>query len=318
MQINLNGICADSSVTGFPLLIDLSSGNAVYNECRSDGLDIRFRDKDGNTIPFEIESWTLNGDSYIWVKVDFQSNTALDYIYIYFSSDSMGLIDRSDPAAVWSNGYVGVWHGKSADPLHDSSISGHVASTSGFTAPKYSKGKIGDAIKFGGGNYGFSIPAKTDINDLEALTFETWIRNNSSTAGSAIFSKGPLKLTVNSNILDLSAAHNDQLFPFTSNTSLLGGGWTDIAVTWNGQTQNCVFYAGGIAIGATIGTVATTSPDVGYDFVIGNDASKSNGITAELDEIRLSNVVRSGPWLAAQFKAQSGGALSFGSPEAAP
>jgi len=320
MRINLNGICSDPSVTGFPLLVRLSAGNKVYDECSStEGLDIRFKDKNLNSLPFEIESWNKDHDSYIWVKVDFSSSD--DYIYIYFKTDSSDLIDRSDPAQVWSNGYVGVWHGKPTALLKDSGTGSHDGSSAGYTSPTSVTGQIGSGLSFFGSDSGFAVPGASDINDLGELTIEAYVYENSPADNSMIFSKGPLSLFLpGSNKLCFSAAYQTSRYVSTSSIALLANTkWKDIAVTWTGSTHTCVFYSNGSANTVTAPAETTGSySDASSPLVIGNDYNKASGFAGYLDEMRISNVARSSDWIKAQFNAQDGSNLNFEAPQDAP
>lgn len=321
MRINLNGVCADASVAGFPLLVQLSAGSSVYTECSdaAKGYDICFKDRNLNALPFEIESWDSSGDSNIWVKVDFVADANTDYIYIYFKTDETKLSDRSAPTTVWSNGYLGVWHGKSGAPFYDSR-GAHPGSAGSFASPTAnSSGKIGSCLDFGGSTAGFAVPAASELNDLAALTIEAWIYDNGSAAGSAIVSKGPLSLSMaGSNQLSFTAVYGGNAYTATTTSVLSSGAWKHIALSWDGPIQACTLYTDGSSSPLAPSSTATAATDAAYALDIGNDPSGAKGISARLDELRISSLVRSAAWMSAQFKSEGGSSLSFGSAEDAP
>ena len=88
----------------------LDAGWFDYSQTRSAGEDLLFVDADNTTVlAHEIERWDESGTSYIWVKVP-QINAwdGTDHIWMYYGNEDAP--DRQRPAAVWTRGYVAVWH----------------------------------------------------------------------------------------------------------------------------------------------------------------------------------------------------------------
>lgn len=111
---------AGTALTDFPVLVKVSTNGIpgfLYSDClKPDGGDLRFADSEGNVLTCEVDTWDPDGESLIWVKVpSLVSNTV---ITAYYGNLFAPVID---PKAVWSNGYLGVWHlNESARPLRDS------------------------------------------------------------------------------------------------------------------------------------------------------------------------------------------------------
>jgi len=58
-------------VSNYQVLIVLTPQNFDYSKAKPDGSDIRFTKDDGITkLPYWIELWNPNGESWIWVKID--------------------------------------------------------------------------------------------------------------------------------------------------------------------------------------------------------------------------------------------------------
>jgi hypothetical protein len=91
----------------FPALVKLPGGltGFKYSDAAPDGSDIAFYGEDGKKLSHEIDSWDVDGDSYIWVKVPQVSKTTA--IVAKWGGFSKPLAKSSD---VWSDDYLGVWH----------------------------------------------------------------------------------------------------------------------------------------------------------------------------------------------------------------
>jgi hypothetical protein len=95
------------------------------------------------------------------------------------------------------------------------------------------------------------------------------------------------------------------------------GTWDHIALSWDGNSA-VEMYSNGAAVAATVSTpLGTRNSDAGIPLVIGNVAKApiNGALLADLDEIRISNVVRSPDWIRAQHLSQLGTNLVFGSME---
>ena len=109
-----------TTLTDFPVLVKVSTNGIpgfLYSDClKPDGGDLRFSDSEGNLLTCEVDTWDTDGESLIWVKVpSLSSNTVITAYYGNLFAPEV------DPKAVWSNGYLGVWHlNESARPLRDS------------------------------------------------------------------------------------------------------------------------------------------------------------------------------------------------------
>ncbi|ADC65576.1 Protein of unknown function DUF2341 [Ferroglobus placidus DSM 10642] len=58
-----------------------------WSHAKSDGSDIRFADKNGNPIPYWIESWNYGSSAKIWVKLNITANENKT-IYMYYGNAS--------------------------------------------------------------------------------------------------------------------------------------------------------------------------------------------------------------------------------------
>ena len=168
-----------SALTDFPVRIRLDA-SFDYAKANADGSDLRFVDADGVTVlAYEIESWNVGGESYIWVKVPNVASGG-DSITMYYGNDAAA---APPSTAVWSNGYRAVYHFGS-DPgavpggVVDSTGNGldgdNVGATYTNVAPptNVNGGALdflladSDYVNLGPGNY---------INGAASATFTAWI-----------------------------------------------------------------------------------------------------------------------------------------------
>ena len=336
LSVSLKPIAQGSGLIDFPVLIRLTAANFPYASARSDGMDIRFKADDGTTaLDFERESWNPSGVSDYWVKIPALAASPADTtIWIYFGDDSS--TDASHASGVWTNGYIAVLHGGYTDVALEryyvNSVGSNDPNTEGPSDPPgdlVSSTIIGSyGFRFDGSNNkdGVLFPAVTDYNDLGPLTFETWIYDRGSPPGGLLFYKGAnFALSIQaSEAVRFLVGYTPTALDYSSPTVFLSStAWTNFVLTWNGLSVGSSLvsmYANGLS-GALVGTgpAGIRDSDAAESLIFGNDGSPSppyRHLVADLDEIRISNVVRSAAWIRAQYLSQLGDQVIFGSAEA--
>ncbi len=111
------GANVTGTVTDFPLLIRLNSGNFTFGDAQSNGEDLRFSRSVGSAdrhLYYEIERWDGTNDSAeIWVRVDtiYGSNSS-QYITMHWGNSGTDVRNRSRGDRVFdvSEGFAGVWY----------------------------------------------------------------------------------------------------------------------------------------------------------------------------------------------------------------
>jgi len=72
------------SLTDYQIRLVLTPENFDYENCNSDGSDLRFTNPSLSPLSYWIETWNYNGESHVWVKVDeipLGSNVCLYMLY---------------------------------------------------------------------------------------------------------------------------------------------------------------------------------------------------------------------------------------------
>ena len=191
IEFTVSGYAGDETLSNFPVLIKLSSAISgfTYSECPQD--TVCFTDKDGNPIPFEVDTWKTSGVSYVWVSVPELKGTDTKVV-MYYGTESA---DRGQATGnVWSSaGYKSVWHMNIADKKTSDSVADYKASVIATTEDfDPSEGVVcGSGTGIVGGDY----RNEDNVNDVHYVetsssaafgaatcTYTAWVRQIGGTA----------------------------------------------------------------------------------------------------------------------------------------
>lgn len=186
------------SLSDFPVLIHLSSSSGlgssdvqdVFTKLQNDGnrKKIAVKTMDGTPLYVEIVKWdTANKQAYLWVKVPSISSTldtALSFYYDPNQPDNdtyVGDVGSVPAQAVWSNGYVAVYHmTENGGPYVDSTGKGHTGTAGGGSqTPVRVNSPTGFAQSFKELSHQFiTVPSSPDFSFTTTmkLTVSAWIQ----------------------------------------------------------------------------------------------------------------------------------------------
>ncbi len=322
------------SLIDFPVLVPLNNTKIDYTSTQDAGEDIRFVDSDDLTVlDYEIERWNESGTSIVWVKVPkIDGGSTTDHIWMYYNNSLA--IDAQNPAGVWTNGYMGVWH-LDEDPsgpspqMDDSTSNGNHGTTSGMMTPAGSvEASIGKGLRLDG------FDDLIRINDSASLdstndegTLEMWLKwTNSSDGDHQILMSSSNRFTTGANdgYEWASRGNGDHFFnPWGGNDSNYNSGsnpFTDgvyhhVATTMRFSTKEVDIYIDTVPMTFTDANVSTmwsnlASPN---DWLWGGNPDRSSRyFDGVFDEIRVSDVVRSTDWSTAQHMSMTDTFVEFG------
>ena len=313
-----------SNSNGFPVLVritdpDLRSVNNGGRVRSANGYDIVFTAGDKNTlIPFQVEEYDATTGEYVaWVKLPVLSATVNTDFYMFFGNASIATTLGSK--TTWDVNYKAVYHLNS--DVADWTSNAASLTNSGTT--NFSPGIAADGQRVGSGTY-LSRPATSGLQITGDLTLETWINFNSLISGSnenliiSSSSNGSgSNFNTNYSLSVVGSGSSTGTFVFRwqygSNsdeivsssvpfTSLAGSGWRNVVVTRDNSSKLVRFYVDGIQLGASVAYVNSATGGSSNSFLIGkNLADASRTIDAAMDEIRISNSVRSPEWIQAAY-----------------
>ena len=183
-------------LSDFPALVRLSTaidGFSYSDFQQQGGADLAFLDSRGNVLAHEIDTWNIEGESLVWVKIPAFTRSTRIYM-VYGNASYSSNVAATD---TWS-GFTGVWHMKEASgTVADATGHGLTATPSGSRAEYnvgISGGVVGMARQNGGnGSFGekayLSIPNYDSYNLGDTFTASGFFRVTASGGWYRLFSR---------------------------------------------------------------------------------------------------------------------------------
>ena len=337
----------DSDLTDFPVLIYLSSSSGrnnddvsfVFDELQHDDNNrkkIAVTTSDGVTQCYvEIEKWdSANEEAWLWVKVPSVSSTTDTVLYLYYdkdhadNTDYVGDIDSVPAQNVWDSHFKGVWHltedasGTGTTDLYRDST-GNNNDGDDYISASGKSGKID-----GGQEFDSTTDDRIEVSDSASLditpniTIEAWVRWDSVTDYHTIVGKRdassaePLAnyaLRSNGDKIEFYHSYGSSWSIRTTDSVLSAGVWYYVVATkasgelakiyLNGVEQTC---SGGATNDLETNNVPLT---------IGAIYESSQEFDGIIDEVRISDIVRSAAWIKATYETTRDDLVCFGNEE---
>ncbi|MBV6493664.1 MAG: hypothetical protein LDLANPLL_01687 [Turneriella sp.] len=315
-KLTIDNSAQAQNLVNFPLMVRVDGTRITYGNTQNSGEDIRFYDADGITLlPHEVELWNEAGSSYVWVKVpqiDASSNT--DYIWMYYGNPTA--LDGQNAAAVWDTNFKTVLH-LAAGSFTDSSTNANNGVNMGSTD---SSGKMAGGKGFDGSTNYITTPT-SGMSPTQGTVYAWAYPTTALAAGTQgyIFEHKSNSCLNNDRINLLmrnnnppSSALNVSMgeLPHTTTTTgtMVMNAWNFVVLTWNSGTYNV--YLNGVDV--TSGGTYTNFATLETTFNIGWNHCQGQYWGGNIDEVRISNTVRSSPWIAAEYKSMDDTYLTFG------
>ena len=319
LNTTATGAQVSSDVTGFPVLVRLTSNNFNFADAGKNGGDLRFTKSNGTPLPFETERWdSADGLAEIWVWIDtVYGNNSSQNIVMYWGNP--GAISASNSAAVFdtsvSGGFQGVWHlGEPAQATAKDATGNHFDGTPSDTAPAAAGGQIGTAWEFNGASSFIDMKntatGKLNFPENGQYSVSAWVYVDTLDNGyHLIAGKGNGQYFLKQYYTQTTQPYTWEFVEYHDKS-----GWqiTDYPATdkaWvylSGVRDkgNQYFYVNGNLVNATAHTNSQTlARDTTQDVTIGKYVQAVtvpnegfDPFKGRIDEVRISNVPRSGDW----------------------
>jgi hypothetical protein len=317
LNTSSSGVQISKNVTGFPLLLRLSKQNFTFDQSFGDGSDLLFTNSTGVPLPFEIEYWDTDEEkACVWVKTDtIRAATDSQYIVMLWGNPSAD--NASDGALVFdtANGYQGVWHlnENPSDGIRDRTFNYNDGTATG-NEPRMVNGAISQALEFGdtegGAESYIQLPDATPLDYHGAITISCWVRLNENSPdsfniigkysfceeliGNCIVSGYSLFCSSRRTIELRFGFGTDLFFYLESDSSISDTSWHCIAGILEHGRMTLFIDATRKVCDTPETPVQSTAPGFigGKSFFDGADP-----FTGEIDEVRISNTVRSSDWI---------------------
>ena len=284
----------------FPLLIRLHKDWFDFSQAKAHGDDIRFASTEGKPLAFQIEQWdNTAGVACIWVRIPEIAGDARQEIRMHWGKADAE--SESNAAAVFnqSNGYLSVWHMNG--PIHDEV--GTLKSTDSGTTE--TTGVIGLARQFPGGK-GIFCGDKIETYPRGSATHSTqaWFRPrqpNGIVVGWGN-EQGQGKIIMNYRSpphVDIDAYFSDG--NVKGKTTLLSDEWVHVVHTY--QQGDSRLYVNGVLDTVRESKATPLSIKSPARLWIGGWYNNYSFV-GDIDETRVSHVVRSANWVRLEYENQ--------------
>ena len=298
----------------YSYLANVANGGNVQN---ANGYDIIFSSDCAGLqkLNHEIESYNAaTGAINMWVQIPTVSHTTDTVFYISYGNSSIATSQENKPG-VWDRNYQMVLHlSETAAPYLDST--GNAYSSTGGIYPTAAAGKIGGGQSFDGLSQYIAYSQAQSPNPNGAISMEAWVNVTGATPG-GVFGKwesdgnsptdesyelfyrvsgqpsGLLNSTGNAPVeVDGAAAVND-------------GNWHHVAVTAP-PTGTASIYVDGVLSGSLTNTSALLATTTDRLLIGATSLATGGSFThGSIDEVRISNSVRSPDWIAAEYASEN-------------
>jgi len=237
---------------------------------------------------------------------------------------------------VWSNGYAGVWHLKETPTVDsnalDSTCTGNNGNFAGsMTSVDQVAGQIDGSLDFDGSDDYVEMgnQASLDFADVDDFTIEAWIfvdtgndRNITgkklsqaeADPGYVLFFNDP------NDVIDFNLSDGVDRYIVRS-SAVSFGQWIHVAAVWDFDSEaGTTIYINGVEDKAsTIDTFANVgSLSNAVAFRVATQGNGSADFDGKIDDVRISNVVRSADWIAAQYLLMTDAFITFGAEQDPP
>ena len=327
LRIDHTKVSGSSNLANFPVLVSLTDANLKTvanggNVGKPDGSDILFTASDGATqLAYEMESYNAStGQLIAWVGVPTVSVSSDTVIYVYYGNASAA--NQQNPTGVWDSNYEGVWHFPNGTTLsaNDSTSNGNNASS--LNGSSAATGEIDGAASLNGTSNFIQVSNSSSLNGWSQQTVSLWVKAQTDMRGYArLIEKGAnnewtlafnygganQELTLQ-NLGTNSAA-------ITTSVAVADNTWHRIDATMDNNSKAIALYVdGALNVSGTSGSSASTTNHNIYMGEYGGGGYFYHGL---IDEVRISNTLRSADWIATEYNNESSPStfLSEGSQE---
>jgi hypothetical protein len=331
-KITIDAAKVTADLNNFPVLIDLYDTDLNDSaKVQADGDDIIFTSVSGVKLDHEIEFFEQTHNAthahlVAWVRVPILSATDDTDLILYYGNKAA--VSKENPEGVWDSNYMIVQHLQETDidggsgDIEDSSSGNNDGTTIGMDTSDQVDGKIDGSLEFDGVNDNIATEENNMMAGLSSFTISAWIKPQTSQSdfcGIVEFDN-----TTDGNSFDVAMELRSTRVPrvnvwttsgfdyLDSSTVLPTTSFTYFVFVYNG---NLTIYLDGSFDGST-----THSGNIrnNYRYLnIGRNTHDGRSFNGLIDEVRISNVVRSLEWIQTEYNNQNDpdSFLSVGSEE---
>jgi Concanavalin A-like lectin/glucanases superfamily len=307
-RITFTNYTRSEVLTNFPALVVLNTNLSGFNYASfasPTAGDLRFKSADGLTdLNYEIETWNPRGNSYVWVQVPRLTNNAV--ILAQWGGTQTIPPACTTNGAVWTNGFVGVWHlngltafdsAQTNDAVIDGTptVVGCVGNGATFN------NTTNDSIRFLWSPM-FDVPTNFEISGwfkeqpTDTADYRTLVNKESSLGSSDrnwwIATRADGKLEWKSSVSSGTA------IDLTNTASICDGAWHQFSAVHYGSVAKLFLDGLPVSSLSSPGTASTQNAMVEF----GEEYGGGRLFLGQLDEMRISKISRSTNWIWASYQ----------------
>lgn len=322
-----------TNLTDYPVLVVLTPERTNnYAGFAPGGADLRFSDATGHTaLSYEIERFDPTGNSYIWVKVPAVAGATTTNIQAHWGRPTA--TSESNGQAVFSNGFVGVWHLSETGGLHnDSAGLVNNTGTPAGTVVQGGPGLIDGANTFATSSDYVAIGSSSELAMSTAGTIQAWARMDDWATPS------PSKDIINNNIPYVPSGVSDTAYlsqhptvglhfrygqsggayvSWSGSRSWEADSWHLVGASWErvGSNTTVKLFADDHERASDNSLThfinhTETAWNIARD--LDGTGSAHGPFPGGIDEVRISNVARPLDWIKADYYGGSDNLIAYG------
>lgn len=297
----------------YPLLLSITDAN-LSTKAQQDGYDIVFTNS-GNTtqLPHGIEYWNSTLGIFV-ARINVTDIKNVSSIIMYYNNS--GATNTQDSEGVWDSNFVMVQHLNETPTaaIIDSTSYDNDGTTVNLESSDQITGKIDGSIKFDGVNEGIEISDSPSISlGTDDFTFTAWVSYLESTSKNTILGKeayggvvgyslrmqgdGATKGKIRLYMKDADDVATGDWYPGTAVTE---GEFHRITVSGD-RSGNAIWYLDGDYDAQADISAHSASIDNIEPLFIGKMKGNSNPFNGTLDEVRISNIIRSPAYIQTSY-----------------
>jgi len=306
-------------LTQYAISVPITDSN-IGGVCKSDLSDLRFTDNVGNLLYAEKESGSVSGGvatAQFWVNIPYISTGTTTIVCFYGCGTAS---TQTNPQRTWNDNYLLVMHMGSASTLSIVDSTGKNTMTNNGSTPS-SAGKIGGAASFDGASSRW-IDTPNFVGAITNFTCEHWIYLNATQSARTIFANYIVSAS-HGWVTGISDGLSNQLKFYLGSSTLTSTGtfntlsnttWYHVAATYGGANTP-ILYVNGAQNNTGSYTLNTTGTPANNNVGSLTDSPHSQKFNGLIDELRISNIVRSAVYMAYTYSITNSatGGLIWGS-----
>lgn len=290
------------TLTDFPVLVRLHTGNFNFSTAKPDGSDIRFVGADDKTpLKFHKELFDPQLEiGLFWVKVPrIAGSSNADIVWVYSGNKTVAA--GEERGGTYDVNTALVYHFDEPDGApKDATAYGNHASR--FDGGSRNQSIIGSGAVFDGSGAKIVVPRSPAMNFSGGMTCSAWIKLSGPQSDGYLLSweDGARKIVfgIDQSSTYCRVATGEKTFETSKGGSIPPDSWHHVAFTIKPSEKISVFVDGS-EVSSTAFTTAI--PELSTDLAIGGSLANGHAFTGELDEVRMAKIALGPGWIRAAY-----------------